>query len=1232
MKTQFSLHIGSCHTILTTVAALLVSLLSVANDDIDNALRLYGSLNTSAETSYDPGFLNTRKIENYKTALAAVKSLTGNESATTIAAAISALRNTYEAAQQQNPISEGYYYIVSAGNGPGYSGGPYDYEWRSALYNDGDLVKWKTFDPDDLSQIYYFSPAAGKTWNVFSVMGQSYISAGEKPYDTKVHTTADAQISQVFNQANYGKYSFNSSNNSYIYAVTSSHNGTSRESGDLSVWGTVDEAAQYAVNVWYIHRVSDDVIDRLNQTAAGLRTLCKNYQTLAEGMQTTDAPGFHKAANVEQFKNVISQISARDLSQCDEAELQTLAGNLRQAYETALETTPVTDGYYYITNNSTVYTSAHKAPAALYTASRQQTGNGLAACRYDTYSPTNANYIYQISATNTDGQYTVRNAYTGYSLNSSDATDFAIKNCTAGNPAPQIFTWQSGGRFFIADASCPGASLCISTSTASAKNGFAIVTNGQYADPDGYDTWSLTPVSQSDVEQIIQSQTEADLLKAQSYDRMKHYCDSISDTYNKIINDNEGGYDTQAVEELKQCHTAVIGCIDFYDYDVTSTAADYDKALNLLSSALDRAINTKPDDNTSHQLNGIPIGAESVDYSSGLPSTTVNTPADAFDDDFSTCYAAYERSTGYVGLDLGKKHIITQVAYAPRSNWDKRLVLGVFEGANKPDFSDAIPIYIIKDLPEYNKLTFASINCSRGFRYVRYIGPNDARCNIAEMRFFGKEGEGDDSRLYQLTNLPLVVMRTDANVVDVSSRTTWLTGHVNIIYDNGTALKTDSMTVRGRGNGSWTFEKKPYKIKLNEKTRMPGMPANAREWTLINNYGDKTMIRNNVAFKLSEIFEMDYTPACTLVDVVFNGQYKGSYQLCDQIEVRKNRVDITEMTTSDNIGDALSGGYLIEIDAYAGAEPKHFTSDIYGIPVTVHYPKSDKITTAQFNYIRNQFNKLCSSVYSPLYKSELEGYQKHLDEESWLKYFLIEELSGNTDGYWSVYLTKDRNDKFRVSPVWDFDLAFDNDRRTHPILTMADFLSLNSKSSAANGVRDFNRKIVESCSRELTKLWSWYRYRGNLNYEYLSAVVDSLGRENQYSQEYNYMRWPILNTCVQQQYITRGSYKAEVDFINEYLYDRIAWLDNKVGLEEPIGIHDTTDDPARGGIHGHSGYLLVRGFKENSVANIYSANGTLMQTIEISEFHNQISLPKGVYIVKVTEPDGHSTTQKTIVY
>jgi hypothetical protein len=1195
--------------------------------DISEAIQTYGTLGTDITTSSDPGFHNIEAVDNYNAALAKAQALTGTEEQSQIQNTLANLQAAYNQALPANPIKAGFYYIVTAGNGSGYSGGPYNYEGKSALYNESDLVKWKPFDPTDLNQVYYLSDAANGNWNVYSVMDQSYINKGAKSYHTSISTTTTPTTPQTFTQTSEGKFCFNFADNPYVYSVAAGHNGTSDTDGDLDIWGTPEEAKKYGVNVWYIKTVSDSQLDELLSTQKGALAKCLDYENTLGSMTTGTAPGYYLKETLQSFETKIDEAKTTlaDSLLTDDQRNETLTA-LEEEYQKANKTIPITDGYYFILNTNENYIKKRGNKAAIYTAPNCQVSKDRSACLYNTLDKNNANYIFKI--TKEQNGYSIENAYTHWYLDIAAKTS-DILNCTKEQCSLQNFTWHESGSFFISDSTnCNSIAL---SDTDSYKRQKLVTTEFMTTTASNANTWTLLPVEQDEVEKLIASQKITDAKAEEAFSRMVSYKDSAEIAYQNITDSAGTKYDVEAVAELKSKYNIVDKYIQSRSYDITTTATGYESATNELKAALEDAKNSIVDDTTDSLLQGTPLGAVSVDYTTNLSSTTVNTPSEVFDNDYTTFYAAYERSVGYVGLDLGKQYVITRVAYAPRKNWAARLVLGVFEGANKPDFSDAVPFYVIKDTPEYNKMTYAKVNCSRGFRYVRYVGPNDARCNISELKFYGKEGCGDNTRLYQLTNLPLVVIRTTENVSEVSSRTTWLQGHINIISEDGTALKTDSMAVRGRGNGSWTFEKKPYKIKLQNKAKLLGMPAKAKEWTLINNYGDKTLIRNNVAFCLSNIFEMKYTPACTLVDVIFNGQYKGSYQLCDQIEVRKNRVDITEMTDQDNEGEALTGGYLIELDAYASEEPKYFTSSNYSIPVTVHYPKDDEITNEQFDYIQTAFNQLCASVFSSQYKTEEYGYKNYLDETSWLKYFLIEELSGNTDGYWSVYLAKDRNDVFRTYPVWDFDLAFDNDNRTHPILTMTDFLSLSSKSSAATGVRNFNRKIVESCSEELKNIWSWYRYRGNLSYEYISAVVDSLGAENIQSQEYNYTRWPIFDECVQKQYTTRDSYEAEVEYINEYLYDRIAWLDNKVGLEEPIGIHDSTKDEMRGGIHGKVGGITIRGFKDGSCIVIRNINGVTVCTKELTGFDNSVSLPRGLYIVSITDDTGATRTEKVAV-
>ena len=556
------------------------------------------------------------------------------------------------------------------------------------------------------------------------------------------------------------------------------------------------------------------------------------------------------------------------------------------------------------------------------------------------------------------------------------------------------------------------------------------------------------------------------------------------------------------------------------------------------------------------KLTGTVIGTlESVDYSNtSAPSLTVNTRDCAFDGDLKTFFASYERSYTWTGLDLGTPHVITRVGWSPRndSQGGKRVLLGVFEGANREDFMDALPLYVIDEKGTIGTISYADVNCSRGFRYVRYVGPSDARCNIAELEFYGYAGEGDDSHLWQVTNLPTVTIHTLNGEIPYDKEHD-IVSQLTIISDNGTKLLSEPGGTRERGNASRDFPKKPWRIKFDKKQNVLDAPAKAKKWTLINNYGDKTLMRNLLAFELSHRMGMSYTPFGTAVDVLMNGEYKGCYQLCDQIDINKNRVPITEMTPEDNDGDALTGGYLIEVDAYANKETSWFNSN-KGNPVTIKSPDDNEITSQQSQYIKNYFNTM------------EQQWSTYLDLNSFLRHFLVGELSGNTDTYWSVYMYKERNDsKLYTGPVWDFDLAFNNDKRIYPVNQKTDYI-YRSGGSCAGKMKTFVDNIVVSnnaAKQQLLQIWDEVRQAG-LTETNVVSFIDDWEQQLQQSQRLNFLRWPILSQRVHQNPQALGSYAKEVDVVRQYMKERIAWMDKKLGYTyEPSGIQETRLDMSK---------------------------------------------------------------------
>lgn len=372
----------------------------------------------------------------------------------------------------------------------------------------------------------------------------------------------------------------------------------------------------------------------------------------------------------------------------------------------------------------------------------------------------------------------------------------------------------------------------------------------------------------------------------------------------------------------------------------------------------------------------------------------------------------------------------------------------------------------------------------------------------------------------QLTNLPTVYITTQSGE-EPYDKVHELRCRVVIV--NGNDRLIDSAAIRERGNYSRGFPKKPYHLRFDTKHSVLGSPATAKRWTLINNYGDKTLMRNLLAFDLSRRLQMPYTPFGTPVDVVLNGDYKGCYQLCDQVHVHKNRVEVDE------------GGFFIEADAYAYDEDLWFTSN-KGTPVSIHYPDAEDITSSRWDSIVAAFNDVERSSHP------------NLDYETFLRHFLVGEISGNTDTYWSTYFYKQSSsDSIFTGPVWDFDIAFENDNRTYPICSNPDFI-YRTTGSCAGDMRRFADNVVQKSKgkERLEALYAHYRDNGALSAEAIIAVIDSLEDLIAESADLNFKRWPILNKCVHQNPRAGGSYAQEVQWVREYIAARIPWMDNKL--------------------------------------------------------------------------------------
>ena len=291
-----------------------------------------------------------------------------------------------------------------------------------------------------------------------------------------------------------------------------------------------------------------------------------------------------------------------------------------------------------------------------------------------------------------------------------------------------------------------------------------------------------------------------------------------------------------------------------------------------------------------------------------------------------------------------------------------------------------------------------------------------------------KEAQSIPQPAWEQTGLPVVTVNTEGGQ-GVYSKTDYVAATLTLEGEGVSPIQADC-SIRGRGNTTWQWPKKPYLIKLEKKESLLGMPKHKR-WVLLANFMDRTMMRNLVAMKVSSLTGLDWTPGCQSVELVLNGKHMGNYLLIEQVRVDKNRVPVTEMSPEDNEGEAVTGGYLLELDFHYDNEVQW--KDAHGrgnqpgfensIPFGIKYPDPEDLTAAQLGYIKQYVYTAAEALYGSQFQDPEKGYAAYLDVASFIDYWIVFEVMGNHElgNPGSVFFHKDRGGLLKAGPCWDFD-------------------------------------------------------------------------------------------------------------------------------------------------------------------------------------------------------------------
>lgn len=383
------------------------------------------------------------------------------------------------------------------------------------------------------------------------------------------------------------------------------------------------------------------------------------------------------------------------------------------------------------------------------------------------------------------------------------------------------------------------------------------------------------------------------------------------------------------------------------------------------------------------------------------------------------------------------------------------------------------------------------------------------------------------------SGFPLLALMTDGGKA-VASKEEWVTGRV--VFDpqqSDYEAYSGPMEIKGRGHNSWGQAKKPYNVKLSEKTPLMGMNRHKR-WVLLANAGDRTLLRNRVAYRLGRLTELPWTPDTRFVDVMLNGKFVGSYLLTEQIRVDKNRVNITEAEAGMSPDEA---GYLLEFDRYV--EENYFYTRRRQLPVNVKEPDEELLTPAQKTYVSEYIDRIEALLYDG--DAVDAAYRDLIDIDTFIDWWIVVELTENRDTKLpgSCYMYKDAGGKLCAGPLWDFDLTTFQGG-THEFMQYDYEVDLSDPAYANRNLwykRLFSDPVFRARAKE-----RWNRYK--TSFATVGEFIDAEKSDLEVSAARNWTIWTIAEGSNKDETL---SWEDAVARLKANYTTRLNWLDGEIG-------------------------------------------------------------------------------------
>ena len=369
---------------------------------------------------------------------------------------------------------------------------------------------------------------------------------------------------------------------------------------------------------------------------------------------------------------------------------------------------------------------------------------------------------------------------------------------------------------------------------------------------------------------------------------------------------------------------------------------------------------------------------------------------------------------------------------------------------------------------------------------------------------------------YKLPNLlPETYINTHKDEI-INNKIEYVDGYLEFKSEDWNFL--EPIRLKGRGHSSWDFPKKSYNINFFEDITFFGLPEHKR-WVFSANHSDKTLLRNALAFELGKISSLDWTPSYGFTDLYLNDDYVGLYQIIEKIEASYNRVRTGNL------------GYILEIDQLSRTNEQDILFRTERLLFKVKNPDISE-NSNEFYLIKEFLNETEDVLFSNNFKDPINGYNKYLDIDSFIDWYLINEITKNNDAvFWtSCYMNFVPGQKLKMGPIWDFDISLGN-------INYND----NEKTSGfwVNSRLWYKRLFEDPLFLEKVKDRFLHFYS---NKESIISKINELANYVEKSRIKNNEKWNILGKYLWPNYKVFNSFNEEDNYLMEWFLERLEWL------------------------------------------------------------------------------------------